>query len=218
MCAANWVRKEPSAAEKPKYSPQFIVAPHPGREMRPRHHKSTDLTANTAHDGSCAATCGISHVTPSRTGSDQARFSSKSSNERGEAAGNRSQAPLPQLWPMGTAATPLARHANALPDRGRTDGFAAAAAVHHVVWCSNFNANQLLLGHGRRPWSRYDAKRNPRSHGLVTSADGLRKRLVSVPQPAYGTFHWFRAIARKFRTITRSRLLGQDVVPVWHRR
>ena len=91
---------------------------------------------------------------------------------------------------------------------GRTDGFVAAAAVHHVVWGSYFDANQLLLARGRRPWSRYDAMRHTRSHGRVTFASGMRKRLVSIPQPAYGITREFRAIAHKFRTVTRSRLLG----------
>jgi hypothetical protein len=32
--------------------------------------------------------------------------------------------------------------------------------------------DQLLLGHGRRPWSRYDAMRHPRSHSHIIFAAG----------------------------------------------
>jgi hypothetical protein len=46
----------------------------------------------------------------------------------------------------------------------------------------------------------------------------MRKRLVSIPQPGDGTFHEFRAIVRKFRTIAHSRLLGQNGVAVRYRR
>jgi hypothetical protein len=179
MCAANWVRKEPSAAEEPKSSPEFIVAPLPRREMRSL--RSQGRGSDSEHG---CLRCYLRYFSERRArarvaikpGALPCKSSNKGARRHWLHCGQ--WAPRRPRW-LGMPT---------LPDRGRTDACAAAAAVHHVVWCSYFRANQLLLGRGRRPWSRYDAMRNPRSHGLVTFASRMRKRLVSVPKHAYGTF------------------------------
>jgi hypothetical protein len=111
----------------------------------------------------------------------------------------------------------LAPHANALRRDG-TVAFAAEMPVHHVVWGSYFGANQLLFAHGRRPWSRYDATRHPRNPGYVPFAGGMRKRLVSIPNPVVAIPQSACSSAYQFQSITRRRLLGQGVLPVRGRR
>jgi len=90
--------------------------------------------------------------------------------------------------------------------------------VHHVIWGSYFGANQLLLAHGRRPWSQYDAMRHPRNLGYVPFARGMRKRLVSIPNPVASIPQPACGRTCRFQSITRSRLRGQGVDPVRKRR
>ena len=174
MSAANWVPREPSAAERPEAPP---VHPSWRRILsvvgwaHPRH-KRTDLIF--ARQGLPA----LAHC-----------------YTRG------------QPHQHGHRSTPWA----GLPTRLSVAVVAGDACASRRLGLLLQRESTTFFVEGRRPWSRYDAMRHPRNRGYVPFARGMRKRLVSIPNPVVSIPQTAFGSAYQSPSPTRSRLLGHAV-------